>query len=67
MCIDLDLGSYIKGQGHTRTSHARVHVITYLCINGLPDHLVQILSSLRRCPLTMTWVNTSKVKVTQDI
>ena len=34
-----------KGQG----SHARVCTITYVCIDGIPFNLVQMLSSLRRC------------------
>ena len=45
----------------------RVRAITYVCIDGLPSNLVQMLSSLRRCAVTMTRIHTSKVKVTQDI
>jgi len=41
----------------------RVRSITYLCIDGLPSNLVQILSSLRRCTVTLTHIHTSKVKV----
>ena len=45
----------------------RVRAITYVCIDGLPPNLVQMLSSLRRWAVTMTRIHTSKVKVTQDI
>ena len=41
----------------------RVRAITYICIDGLPSHLVQMLSSLRRCALILTWILISKVKV----
>ena len=34
-----------KGQ----SSHTRVRAITYLCSDGLPSNLVQMLSSLGRC------------------
>ena len=34
-----------KGQ----STHARVRAITYVCIDGLPSNLVQMLSLLRRC------------------
>jgi len=40
----------------------RVPAITYLCIDWLPSNLVQMLSSLRRCALTLIWIHTSKVK-----
>jgi len=40
---------------------------TYLCIDGLAYDLVQMLSSLRRCAVTLTRVHTSKVKVTWSI
>jgi len=52
-----------KGQ----STHARVYAITYLCIDVLPSNLVQMLSSLRQCAVTLTLVHTSKVKVTWDI
>ena len=52
-----------NGQG----THARVCAITYVCIDGLQSNLVQMLSSLRRCAVTVTRIHTSKVKVTQDI
>ena len=45
----------------------RVRAITYVCIDGLPSNSVQMLSSLRRCAVTLTRIHTSKVKVTQDI
>ena len=38
MCSDLDLGPYLKGQGHTfkgQSTHARVQSITYLYIEAL--------------------------------
>jgi len=41
-------------------------LITYLCIDGLPYDLVQMLSSLGQCAVTLTRTHTSKV-VTQDI
>ena len=41
--------------------------VTYVCIDGLPSNLVQMLSSLRQCAVTVTRIHTSKVKVTQDI
>jgi len=44
----------------------RVHAIIYVCIDGLPSNMVQMLSSLRRCAVTLTRMHTSKVKVTQD-
>jgi len=34
-----------------------------LYLDELPYNLVQMLSSLRRCPVTLTQVHTSKVKV----
>ena len=45
----------------------RVCSITYVCIDGLPSNLVQMLSSLGRCAVTITRIHTLKVKVTQDI
>jgi len=45
----------------------RVRAITNVCIDGLPSNLVQMLSSLRRCAVTVTPIHTSKVKVKQDI
>jgi len=42
----------------------RVWAIIYLCIDGLPDNLVKMLTSLRRFAVTLTGVHTSKVKVT---
>ena len=50
-----------KGQ----SIHACVCSITYICINGLPSNLVQMLSSMKWCAVTR--IHTSKVKVTQDI
>ena len=47
-----------KGQG----THARDCSIMYVCINGLPSNMVQMLSSLTRCALTLTQIHTSKVK-----
>jgi len=44
-----------------------VRTITYVCIDGLPSNLVQMLSSLRRCAVTLTRIHTSKVKVTHNI
>ena len=38
-----------------------------VCINGLPSYLVQMLFSLRRCAVTLTLIDNSKVKVTQAI
>ena len=32
-----------------QSTHARVRSITYICIDGLPSNLVQMLSLLRRC------------------
>ena len=49
-----------KGQ----STHACVCAVTYVCIDGLPSNLVQMLSSLRRCTVTLTLIHTSKVKVT---
>ena len=59
MCIALDPGPYLKGQGPTgqlkvRVCHARVRTITYLCIDGIPYNLVQMFSYLRRCAVTLT-------------
>jgi len=34
---------------------------------ALPSNLVQMLSSLRQCAVTLTQIHLSKVKVTQDI
>jgi len=48
-----------KGQ----STHAYVRVVTYVCIDGFPSNLEQMLSSLRRCAVTMS----SKVKVTQNL
>jgi len=50
MCSDLDPDIYLKGQGHTihLSTNARVCAITYVCIDGLPSNLVQMLSSLRQ-------------------
>ena len=67
MCIALDPGPYLKGQGPTgqlkvRVCHARVRTITYLCIDGIPYNLVQMFSYLRRCAVTLTRVYTSKLK-----
>jgi len=45
----------------------RVHAITYICIDGLPSYMVEMLSSLRQCTVTVTGIHTSEVKVTQDI
>jgi len=45
----------------------RVSSITYVRIDGLPSNLVQMLSSLRWCAVTVTRIHTSKVKVTRDI
>jgi len=44
-----------------------VRAITYVCIDVLPSNLVQILSSLRWCSMTLIRIHTSKVKVTWDI
>ena len=41
--------------------------MTYVRINGLLSNLVQMLSSFRRCTVTLTRIHTSKVKVTIDI
>ena len=65
MCIALDPGPYLKGQGPTgqlkvRICHARVRTITYLCIDGIPYNLVQMFSYLRRCAVTLTRVYTTK-------
>ena len=52
MCSDLDLDPYLNGQGHTfkgQSTHAHVRAITYVCIDGLPSNMVQMLSLLRRC------------------
>ena len=38
-----------KGQ----STHARVRATTYVCIDG---NLVQMLSSLSRCAVTLTWI-----------
>jgi len=52
MCSDIDLDPCLKGQGHTRhlkvrqSKHAGVRTITYICIDGLPSDLVQMLTSL---------------------
>ena len=32
-----------------KSTHVRVRAITYVCINGLPSNLVQMLSLLRQC------------------
>jgi len=45
----------------------RVRSITYIHVDGLPSNLVQMLSSLRRCAVTLTRIHTSNVKVTLDI
>ena len=45
----------------------RVRSITYVSIDGLPSNLIQMLSSLRLCAVTLTRIQSSKVKVTQDI
>ena len=44
-----------------------VQAITCLCIDELPYNFVQMLSLLTQYAVTLTWVHTSKVKVTQDI
>ena len=72
MCSDLDLCQYLKDQGHIRhlkvqSTHACVCSITFVCIDEIPNNLIQMLFSLRRCAVTLTCVNTLKVKVTQDI
>jgi len=36
-------------------------------LNALQSNLVQMLFSLKRSAVTLTWVHTSKVKVTQYI
>ena len=71
MCSDHNPDPYLKGQGPTRhlpvrVHNARVRSVTYVCIDGLPSNLVQMLSSLRQCAVTLTQIHTSKVKVTQD-
>jgi len=43
-----------------QSTHARVCAITYVYIDGLPSNLVQMLSSLRRCAVTLTRIHTSK-------
>jgi len=43
-----------------------VHAVTYVCIDGLPSNLVQMLSWLRQCAVTLNRIHDSKVKVTQD-
>jgi len=40
-----------------------VRAITYVCIDRLPSNLVQMLSSLKPCAVTMTRIHISKVKV----
>ena len=47
-----------------QSTHACFRTVTYVCIDGLPSYLVLMLSSLRRCAVTLTRINTSKVKVT---
>ena len=42
----------------------RVQAITNLCIDRLPYNLVQMLSSLRRCVVTLIRVLTAKVELT---
>ena len=37
-----------------QSTHARVRVITYLCIDGIPYNLVQMFSYLRHCAVTLT-------------
>ena len=49
---------------NSQSTYACVRAITYVCIDGLPSNLVQILSSLRRCAVTLTQIHTSNVKVT---
>ena len=54
MCSDLDPDPYLKrSRSHetfkSQSTHARVRAITYICIDGLPSNLVQMLSSLKRC------------------
>jgi len=44
-----------------------VRALTYICIDELPSYLVQMLSSFRRCAVTLTWIHTSQVKVTGHI
>ena len=41
-----------------------LRAVTYVCINGLPYYLVQMLSSLRQCALTWTRIHNPKCKVT---
>ena len=41
--------------------------ITYVCINGLPSNLVQMLSSLRQCAVTLTFEVWIRVKVTAHL
>ena len=43
-----------------QSTNARVCAITYVCIDGLSSNLVQMLSSLRRCVVTLTRIHTSK-------
>ena len=59
-------------EGIIRMHFVRLSVrlfVTYvsLCIDGLPSILVQMLSSMRQCAVTLTRINTSKVKVTQHV
>ena len=72
MCIDLDSDPYLKGQGHTRHLKVRVHMLvlklTYVCMDGLPSNLEQMLSPLKCDNIFITSVFSSKaVKQFYDI
>ena len=45
----------------------RGRAITNVCIDGLSSNLVQMLSLLRRCAVTLTRIHTSNIKVIQHI
>ena len=57
------IGMHFVSQSVRPSVTFRVRSITNVSIDGLPSILVQMLSSLRRCAVTLTQIHTSKVKV----
>ena len=43
-----------------QSTRARVRAITYVCIDGLPSNLIQMLSLLRRCAYIQEYLSLIK-------
>lgn len=63
MCMNLEIGSYLPGQGHRRRfkvgidclcTHGRVRAVTFLFTYGLPNNFAQIMSLLSCHAVTLT-------------